>query len=49
MDVRPGGQCQPDREAVFCRVTQMELLRLLTDEFVMGKDVVWSRDAWRIY
>jgi toxin-antitoxin system PIN domain toxin len=34
---------------VFCRVTQMGLLRLLTNESVMGSDVLASRDAWRVY
>src|SRR6516162_8158872 len=37
------------REAVFCRATQMGLLRLLTKEAVMGADVLSSRDAWRVY
>ena len=36
-------------EVVFCRVTQMGLLRLLTNESVMGLDVLSSRDAWRAY
>ena len=36
-------------EVVFCRVTQMGLLRLLTNESVMGIDVLSSRDAWRTY
>jgi uncharacterized protein len=39
----------PSGEVVFCRVTQMGLLRLLTHESVMGKDVLSSRDAWRAY
>jgi toxin-antitoxin system PIN domain toxin len=34
---------------VFCRVSQMGLLRLLTTDAVMGKDVLSSRDAWRAY
>jgi toxin-antitoxin system PIN domain toxin len=34
---------------VFCRVSQMGLLRLLTSESVMGNDVLSSRDAWRAY
>lgn len=34
---------------VFCRVTQMGLLRLLTNESVMGSDVLSSRSAWRAY
>jgi uncharacterized protein len=36
-------------EVMFCRVTQMGLLRLLTNESVMGRDVLSSRDAWRAY
>src|SRR5438045_4176239 len=35
--------------ALFCRVTQMGLLRLLTNQSVMGDDVLPSRDAWRVY
>ena len=34
---------------VFCRVSQMGLLRLLTTKSVMGNDVLSSRDAWRAY
>jgi toxin-antitoxin system PIN domain toxin len=34
---------------VFCRITQMGLLRLLTHQSVMGTDVLSSRDAWRVY
>jgi uncharacterized protein len=34
---------------LFCRVSQMGLLRLLTTESVMGNDVLSSRDAWRAY
>ena len=36
-------------EVMFCRVTQMGLLRLLTNEAVMGSDVISSSDAWRVY
>jgi toxin-antitoxin system PIN domain toxin len=36
-------------EIAFCRVTQMGLLRLLTNETVMGSDVLSSRQAWRAY
>ena len=36
-------------ELVFCRVTQMGLLRLLTHESAMGADVLSSRDAWSVY
>ncbi|MGA8028107.1 MAG: TA system VapC family ribonuclease toxin [Bryobacteraceae bacterium] len=38
-----------DSEVVFCRVTQMGLLRLLTHESVMGSDVLSCREAWRVY
>jgi len=36
-------------EVVFCRVTQMGLLRLLVNEAAMGSDVLSCRDAWRTY
>ena len=36
-------------EVLFCRVTQMGLLRLLTHESVMGTDVLSPRNAWRVY
>ena len=36
-------------QVAFCRVTQMGLLRLPTNESVMGSDVLASRDAWRVY
>jgi toxin-antitoxin system PIN domain toxin len=36
-------------EAVFCRITQMGLLRLLTNEAVMKKDVLTTRQAWKVY
>jgi toxin-antitoxin system PIN domain toxin len=39
---------QPGSVAL-CRVSQMGLLRLLTSESVMGKDVLLSRNAWRAY
>lgn len=34
---------------IFCRVTQMALLRLLTTRVVMGSDVCSQKEAWRIY
>lgn len=34
---------------VFCRVSQMGLLRLLTSKSVMDDEVLSSRDAWRAY
>jgi toxin-antitoxin system PIN domain toxin len=36
-------------EILFCRVTQMSLLRLLTNTSVMGDEVLTSREAWRVY
>lgn len=35
--------------AAFCRVTQMGLLRLLTNSRVMGVDVLSQRQAWSVY
>jgi uncharacterized protein len=32
----------------FCRVTQMSLLRLLTNPAIMGNDVVTRASAWRV-
>ena len=34
---------------VFCRITQMALLRHLTTPAVMGSDVCTQKEAWRIY
>lgn len=36
-------------ELLFCRVSQMGLLRLLTTEAVMQEDVLSSRSAWGAY
>jgi toxin-antitoxin system PIN domain toxin len=33
----------------FCRFTQLGLLRLLTNEQVMGADVLTQRKAWQVY
>jgi toxin-antitoxin system PIN domain toxin len=38
-----------DPELVFCRFTQMGLLRLLTTEAVMGPEVLTQRQAWSVY
>jgi toxin-antitoxin system PIN domain toxin len=38
-----------DGQTVFCRVTQMGLLRLLTNSRVMGVDVVSASSAWKVY
>jgi len=35
--------------ALFCRLTQLGLLRLLTNRKVMGPDVLGQAAAWRIY
>jgi hypothetical protein len=34
---------------IFCRITQLGLLRLLTTEAIMGSDVLTQRQAWSIY
>lgn len=36
-------------DIAFCRVTQMGLLRLLSNPAIMGEDAVDRRQAWRIY
>ncbi|CAN5542064.1 type II toxin-antitoxin system VapC family toxin [soil metagenome] len=36
-------------ELIFCRFTQMGLLRLLTTSAVMGAEVKTQRQAWRMY
>jgi toxin-antitoxin system PIN domain toxin len=36
-------------QLAFCRVSQMGLLRLLTNTRVMGVDVLAPSDAWRVY
>ena len=38
-----------DEQIVFCRFTQMGLLRLLTNEQVMGRDALSQAAAWRAY
>lgn len=38
-----------DEELVFCRFTQLGLLRLLTTPAVMGSEVLTQRQAWQIY
>jgi hypothetical protein len=34
---------------LFCRITQLGLLRLLTTQAVMGPDVLTQRQAWSVY
>jgi toxin-antitoxin system PIN domain toxin len=34
---------------VFCRITELGLLRLLTNRSVMGEDVRSHREAWQVY
>jgi toxin-antitoxin system PIN domain toxin len=36
-------------ELAFCRVTQMALLRLLTNPTIMRHDVLSRRNAWEVY
>lgn len=38
-----------DESIFFCRFTQLGLLRLLTNQQVMGSDVLTQRAAWRAY
>ena len=38
-----------DEEPIFCRLTQIGLLRLLTTRAVMGVDVMTQRQAWSVY
>jgi hypothetical protein len=38
-----------DSRFLFCRLTQLGLLRLLTAEVVMGDDVLSQSEAWGVY
>jgi len=38
-----------DDDVLFCRFTQIGLLRLLTTKAVMGQDCLTVRKAWRVY
>lgn len=38
-----------EAELLFCRFTQIGLLRLLTTAAVMGRDVLNQREAWQAY
>jgi uncharacterized protein len=40
---------KPDLGLVFCRLTQLGLLRLLTTEAVMGDEVMTQPEAWAAY
>jgi uncharacterized protein len=40
---------QPDGACAFCRVTQMALLRHLTNSKIMGRFVQSQKDAWKTY
>ena len=40
---------KPDVDLVFCRLTQLGLLRLLTTEAVMGDEVMTQPEAWAVY
>ena len=40
---------KPDVSLVFCRLTQLGLLRLLTTEAVMGDEVMTQPQAWAAY
>lgn len=43
------GTLTPDVSLVFCRLTQLGLLRLLTTEAVMGDEVMTQPQAWEAY
>jgi uncharacterized protein len=43
------GTLRPDVRLVFCRLTQLGLLRLLTTEAVMGDEVMTQPQAWVTY
>ena len=38
-----------DDDIAFCRVTQMGLLRLLTNPSAFGKDVLTASTAWKVF
>jgi toxin-antitoxin system PIN domain toxin len=38
-----------DARIAFCRITELGLLRLLTNQHVMGEDVLAPRQAWLVY
>ena len=38
-----------DEQFFFCRFTQLALLRLLTTEAVLGRDVLTMTSAWDVY
>ena len=40
---------KPDMSLVFCRLTQLGLLRLLTTDAVMGDEVMTQPQAWAAY
>jgi uncharacterized protein len=40
---------EPDASLLFCRFTQLGLLRLLTAEVVMGDEVMTQPQAWAAY
>jgi len=40
---------QEDDRFLFCRFTQLGLLRLLATSAVMGKDVLTIGEAWKVY
>lgn len=38
-----------DEQALYCRITQLGILRLLTTKAVMGEDCLTLKAAWRVY
>ena len=43
------GSFGEDSRLCFCRITQLGLLRLLTTQAVMGREVMTQPEAWQIY
>lgn len=42
-------ESHPSERLLFCRLTQLSLLRLLTTKAIMGNDVLSMTEAWLIY
>jgi toxin-antitoxin system PIN domain toxin len=47
--VREWFDAQPDGTCAFCRITQMALLRHLTNSKIMGYFVLSQQDAWKTF
>ena len=49
MAIAWGESLDPASRFYFCRMSQLSLLRLLTNASAMGEDVASQAEAWRIY